>query len=81
MELSNLSYYSNTVAVDGAGGHNVSLWPNPTPDKFHLIVSPPMAISIVIFNKLSQQFLRTTINAHAQTYLEEKNHNLIPGTY
>lgn len=77
----NTNFYSNTVAVSGVGFYNVLLWPNPTPNKFYLIVNSPSARSIVIYNNIGQRVWWTGINAYAQTYVEIKDHHLIPGTY
>jgi hypothetical protein len=77
----NTSDYSNTVAVGGVGFYKVLLWPNPTPDKFYLIINSPSARSVVIYNNVGQKMWSTVVNAYAQTYIEVKGHGLHPGTY
>ena len=75
------SYYSNIVAVNGAGFNVINLWPNPTPDEFYLIVNAPSARQIVIFNVLGQKMWSRPIDANAQTFIDIKGHGLIPGNY
>lgn len=80
-DYNNSSYYSPTVAVNGTGFNPTILWPNPTPNRFNLIVNSPQAKLIVIFNVLGQKMWSMPINARVQTYVEVKDHGLIPGTY
>lgn len=81
VSYSNTSSYSNIVAVSGVGFERIILWPNPTADRFYLIVNSPEARSIVIYNTLGQKMWSTPINVNAQTYVEIKGHGLVPGAY
>lgn len=74
-------YYSNTVAVGGAGFYRVLLWPNPTTDQFFMIINSPEARQLVIFNAIGQKMYSMPVRVAAQTYVEVKGHRLIPGTY
>jgi len=75
------SFYSNTVAVNGAGFDTINLWPNPTPDEFYMIVNSPAARMVVIFNVLGQKMWSRPIDVNAQTYINVKGHGLITGNY
>lgn len=74
-------YYSIVVAVNGVGLYPVILWPNPTPDRFFLIINSPTARSVVIFNALGQKMWSRKIDTNNQTYIEVKGHQLNPGVY
>jgi len=74
-------YYTTTVAIDGSGKYDVVLWPNPTPDKFYLIINSPSAQQVAIYNSLGQKMWSRKIDANAQTCIEVSGHHLLPGVY
>jgi hypothetical protein len=80
-DYNNSGFYSNVIAINGAGFNVINLWPNPTPDEFYMIVNAPSARQIVIFNVLGQKVWSQPINVNAQTYIHVKGHGLITGNY
>lgn len=75
----NGGFYSITVPVGGeAGLLNIVLWPNPTPDVFH--ISIPLAIrakAVVVWNVIGQKLREEAVNG--RTIISMRG--FIPGTY
>ena len=80
-DYNNNYYYSDTVAINGAGFNQIKLWPNPTPDQFYIVVNSPQAKAVVITNVLGQQLWSREVNRSAQTFIEVKGLGLRPGVY
>jgi hypothetical protein len=80
-DFNNSVFYSNIIAINGAGFNVINLWPNPTPDEFYMIVNAPSARQAFIFNGLGQKMWSQPINAGAQTYIHVKGHGLVTGNY
>lgn len=51
---SDSSYYSNVIGVSGVSFQKITLWPNPTPDKFTVILYGHIAKYVVVHNAAGQ---------------------------
>ena len=73
------SSYSNIIAIAPMPGKfNLTLWPNPTPDKFYVGLNGEVAVkSIVIWNAIGQQLKVESVNGRSIIEF----HGFTPGTY
>lgn len=75
------SYFTDVVAVNSEMGNRIALWPNPTPDRFSVLVNSPVAKTLAIYNDLGQKMYVQPVVMNNQNVLEVQGHRLIPGVY
>lgn len=73
------SYYSNIIGVSGSVVHKVTVWPNPTPDKFTVILYGHIAESVVLHNSLGQLVYQEPVNN--RSVIEMRGYRYAAGVY
>lgn len=75
----NKSTYSNIIAIaPSPGKYKLTLWPNPTPNKFYVGLNGEVAVrAIVIWNAIGQRLRVEYVNGRSIIEF----YGLIPGTY
>ena len=73
------SYYAPIIGVRGVAFSRIGLWPNPTADRFTVLVDGHIAQRIVIYNSLGQLVSQEDVNG--RNVVELRGYQLASGVY